>query len=112
MCNERHGKSEMKPRGVAHECVACRKIGMHGEGRLHICKGGDDYAPNALYRIKWQDAFVPSNQPSHHLRFARGPEGRCAGILASLDGDQSVDNFAALDQKLVHSLIDAIDLLA
>ena len=39
-----------------------------------------------------------------------GPERR-AGFLRLLDGDQAVDDLAALHQEAVHGLVDAVDLL-
>ena len=45
---------------------------------------------------------------AHHRRLARRPERRAAA-LAGLDGDQPVDDLAALDQQSVHRRVDAID---
>ena len=52
------------------------------------------------------------DQPTHHLRFASGPERGRAGILAALDCNQAVNDVAAFDQKLVHRLVDMVDLLS
>ena len=49
------------------------------------------------------------HQPPHHVGLARGAEGG-AGFFGLFHRDQAVDNLAALDQELVHRLIDAIDL--
>ena len=48
------------------------------------------------------------DQPSHHLRFARGAE--CgAGFLRLLRGNEAIDDLAALHQEAVHRLVDAVD---
>ena len=82
MRDERHREAEMKARGIAHQRVAGRQVGMHGERRLHIREGRDDDAPDALDGIERQNAFVALDQPAHHLGLARGAERR-AGILAA-----------------------------
>jgi hypothetical protein len=55
---------------------------------------------------------MPLDQPTHHLRFASGPKRGCTSILAALDSNQAVNDVAALDQKLVHRLVDTVDLLS
>ena len=50
------------------------------------------------------------DQPAHHVGLARRAE--CgAGFLGLLDGDQAVDDLAALHQQAMHLLIDAVDVL-
>ena len=56
-------------------------------------------------------AVMALDQPPHHVRFARRAKRR-AGLFGLLDSDQPVDDLAALDQKRVHGLVDAIDLAA
>ena len=46
----------------------------------------------------------------HHRGLAARSEGG-AGFAGFLDGDQPVDDLAALHQQAVHRLVDAIDLL-
>ena len=91
--------------------VAGREVRVHGKRRLHKRERRDDDAPDALGGVERQDAFVPLDQPSHHLGLARGAEGG-ARLLALLGGDQPVDDLAALHQELVHGLVDTVDLLA
>ena len=50
-------------------------------------------------------------QRAHHRRLAAGAEGG-ARRLRLLDGDQRVDDLAALHQEPVHRLVDAVDLAA
>ena len=84
---------------------------MNGKRRLHICERRDDDAPNSLGGIERQYSFVPLDQTAHHLGLARRTERRaCLGT--ALDRDQPVDDLAALHQKPVHRLVDAVDLLA
>jgi homoserine O-acetyltransferase len=49
------------------------------------------------------------HQPAHHVGLARRAERR-AGFLGLLHRDQALDDLAALDQKRVHRLVDAVDL--
>ena len=51
------------------------------------------------------------HEAAHHIGLARRPERR-TGFLCLLDRDQTIDDLAALDQKRVHGLIDAIDFAA
>ena len=46
---------------------------------------------------------------AHHGGLAARPEGG-AGFGGLLDGDQPVDDLAALHQQPVHGLVDAVDL--
>ena len=95
-------KGTVKPKWKRAESrikrVARRQVGMHRERRLDIGEGGDDDAPDALDGIERQDAFVPLDQPPHHLGLARRAEGGAAVFCAALDRDQPVDDLAALDQ--------------
>ena len=109
MRHEGHRETEMKPRGIAHQCVARGQIGMHGKWRLHIGEGRDDDAPDALDGVERQVAVMALDQPPHHVGLAGGPE-RGSGFLALFDRDQPVDDLAALDQQVVHFPVDAIDL--
>ena len=109
MRHERHGEAEMKTRGIAHQRIAGRQVGMHRERRLHIGEGRDNDAPDALGGVERQVAVMALHQPPHHVGLARRAERR-AGFLGLLDRDQAVDDFAALNQERVHGLIDAIDL--
>ena len=52
---------------------------------------------------------VPLGDPAHHLGLATRAEGRAAA-LPGLDGDELVDDAAALDQQPVHAGVDAVDL--
>ena len=108
---ERNREAEMKAHAVAHGGVAGAHVGMHRIGRLHMREGRDDDAPDALHRVERQDAVMALDQPAHHRGLAGGPE-RGAGILRLLDLDQGVDDLAALDQELVHALVDAVDFVA
>ena len=106
---ERHGEAEMESRGIAHQRIAGGQIGMHRKRRLHIGESRNDHAPDALGGIKRQIAVMAPNEPAHHVGLTRGAEGG-TGFLRLLDRDQMVDDLAALDQELVHRLVDAIDL--
>ncbi len=48
-------------------------------------------------------------QRAHHRGFAGRPERRAAA-LARLDGDQPVDNPAALHQQFMHRCVDPVDI--
>ena len=109
MRHERHGEAEMESRGIAHQRVARRQIGMDGKRRLNIGEGRDDDPPDALDGIERQIAVMALDQAAHHLGLAGGPEGG-AGFLALFDRDQRIDNLAALDQELMHVFVDAVDL--
>ena len=109
MRHEGHRETEMKPGGIAHECVAGGEIRMHGERRLHIGESRDDDAPDALHRVERQVAVVALDQPPHHVGLA-GRAERGSGFLGLFHRDQPVDDLAALDQQAVHFPIDAIDL--
>ncbi len=100
----------MKAGGIAHGGVARRQVGMHGERRLHIGECRNDDPPDAFDGVERQNAAVAIDQPAHHLGLARGPEGGTR-LLGLLHRDQTIDDLAALHQKAVHRLIDAIDLL-
>jgi hypothetical protein len=52
---------------------------------------------------------VALHEATHHLRFSRRPE-RGTGFLGLLRFDQAVDDLAALNEQVVHCLIEAIDL--
>src|SRR5262245_1221754 len=112
MWDERNGETKMKARGIAHESIARREIGMNGKRCLHKGKCRNDYPPDALDRVEGQYPFVPLYETSHHLGFARGAEGRCTTVLTSFNRNQTVNDLATLDQKLMHSFVDAVDLLA
>ena len=112
MRHEGHREAEMEARGIAHQGVARREIGMHRERRLHIGEGGDDDAPDALDGIERQDAFVALDQPPHHLGLARRAEGRAAvswlfltAISRSMISPRSI-------RRPVHGLVEAVDFLA
>ncbi len=109
MRHERHRETEMEARGIAHQRVAGGKVGMHGKRRLHIGEGRNDDAPDALGGVERQVAVMALDQAAHHVGLARRAEGG-AGFLGLFDRDQAVDDLAALDQELVHRLVDAIDL--
>ena len=109
MRHERHGETEMKPRGIAHQRVAGGEVGVHGERRLHVGEGGDDDPPDALGGVERQAAVMALDETPHHVGLARRAE-RGAGFLGLLDRDQSFDDLAALDQERVHRLVDPIDL--
>ncbi len=79
--------------------------------RLHIGERRDDDAPNALDRVERQKTAMALDQAPHHLGFAPGPESRAAA-LARFDGDQPIDDLAALHQAVMQIKVDPIDLLA
>ncbi len=105
---ERHGETEMKSRGIAHQRIAGRQVGMHGKRRLHIGESRNDDPPDALDGIERQVAVMAADQPAHHVGLARGAKGR-AYFLGLFHRDQAVDDLTALHQQLVHRGIDAID---
>ncbi len=107
--HERHGIAEMEPRRVPHRSVAGGDVGVDAIGGLHVGEGRDDDAPDALDRVERQPAAVTLRDVAHHGGLAIGPERR-ASARPGLDGDQAVDDGAALDQALVHRGVDAIDL--
>ena len=107
--HERHREAEMEARGIAHHGVAGGEVGVHRERRLNVSESGDDDAPDALGGIERQVAAMPLHQAPHHVGLAGRAEGR-AGFFGLLDRDQGVDDLAALEQELVHRLVDAIDL--
>ena len=94
----------------AHRGVAAGNIRMDCVRSLHIGEGRDDDAPDSLDRIEGQQAAMAFGKRPHHRGFATRPKGR-AGIARFLDGDQRVDDPAALHQQAVHGLVDAVDLL-
>ena len=49
------------------------------------------------------------DEAAHHVGLARRAESG-AGFLALFDRDQAIDDFAALDQKPMHLLVDTVDL--
>ena len=51
------------------------------------------------------------HKAAHHLGLARRPECRAAPC-PRLDGDQPVDDLAALDEARVEIAVDPVDLLA
>ncbi len=106
---ERHGIAEMEPRRIAHRSVAGRNVGVDVVGGLHVSERRDDDAPDAFDRVERQPAAVALRDVAHHGGLAIGPERR-ASARPGFDGDQAVDDGAALDQALVHGGIDAIDL--
>src|SRR6185437_3303496 len=108
MCDKWHREAEMKSRRVAHQRIARGQIRVDRERRLHESKCRYDHPPDAFDGIERQDSLMSLYQPPHHLGFARRAESRCARILASLDGNETIDDLAALDQKLVHRLINAV----
>ena len=83
---------------------------MDRERRLHIGEGRDDDAPDTFRGIERQDALMPVHQPAHHVGLARGAK-RGTLLLGLLNLDQTIDDLAALDQKPVHGLVDAVDLM-
>ena len=109
MRHKRHREAEMEARGIAHQRVARRQVGMHRKRRLHVSEGRNNDAPDGLGGFQRQGAAMPLDQPPHHVGLARRAEGR-AGLLGLLDRDQGVDDLAALEQKRMHGLIDAVDL--
>ena len=66
------GKSEVKPRRIAHRRFTDGDISMHGERRLDIGEGRDDDAPDALDGVERQDAAMTLDQVPHHAGLARG----------------------------------------
>jgi len=109
MRHQRHGEAEMESRRIAHQRVAGRKIGMGGEGRLYVGEGGDDDAPDTFDSVEREAAVMTLHEAAHHVGLARRTERR-AGFLGLLHCDQSLDDRAAIDQKRVHGLVDAVDL--
>jgi len=55
---------------------------------------------------------VPLHETAHHLGLARRAESRRSAVLTSFNRNKSVNDLAALDQKLMHCFVDAVDLLA
>ena len=108
---ERHREAEMEPGAVAQARVAAGDVGVDGIGRLHVGEGRDDDPPDPLDGVERQDPFVPRDDAAHHLGLARRPERRAAA-LACLDGDQAIDDLAALDQARVEIAVDPVDLVA
>ena len=106
--DEGNGEAEMEAHGIAHGGVARRHICVDGIIRLHPGEGGDDDPPDALHRLQRQQAFVTERHGAHHGGLAPRAEGRAAALFF-LDGDQRVDDAAALDQQLVHGRIDPVD---
>ena len=81
---------------------------MDRERRLDVGEGRDDDAPDPLHCIEGEQALVALGDHPHHRGLAAGPEGG-AGGRGLLDGDQPVDDPAALHQEVVHRRIDAVD---
>jgi hypothetical protein len=52
---------------------------------------------------------MTAHQAAHHFGFPRRAESG-TGFFRLFDRDQLIDDFAALDQELVHGGVDAIDL--
>ena len=101
----------MEAAAIAHLRIAAGNIGMDAVIRLHEGEGRDDDAPDALDRVERQDAFVALDEPAHHVGLAAGPEG-AAAAGARLDGDEPVDDLAALHQHFVQASVDPVDLVA
>ena len=104
-----HGEAEMKALGIAHRSIATRNIGMDGIIGLHISECRDDDAPDALNRIKREQAAMTLGQTTHHFGLAARAESR-ATTLARLSGDQAVDDLATLHQQTVHVRINPVDI--
>jgi hypothetical protein len=105
-----NGEAEMEARRVAHRRIAAGDVDVDAVIRLHEGESRNNNAPNSFDGVERQKPAMPLDKAAHHLRLAARPERRAAP-LPRFDGDQSINDFAALHEATMNVEIDAIDLL-
>ncbi len=102
--------AEMIARQVPISGRGARRIDGDREVRLHADRGGQHLPPHADEGGGGEAAGMAGDEPTQNHHLAAGPEGRHpAVLLLPADG---FDDFGAAHQKVVHLVVDRVDLAA